>query len=151
MSSTPERRHRTAGGGAGLGGRRRPIHRGVSRIVTLVLAVGFVVVGVAGAASAHHNTITGTVVCKTGGGWAVTWHVENSEARTESITASNRPGVVPVGTQLSANQTRHFTETITTKPTSPLTLTLSARWTNDVTNTSSGTIPVASFTDNCVV
>ena len=148
MSSTPERRHRTAGGGAGLGVRRRPIHRGVSRVVTLVLAVGFAVVGVAGAASAHHNTITGTVVCKTGGGWAVTWHVENSEARTESITASNRPAV-PVGTQLSANETRSFNETITTKPTSPLTLTLSAKWTNGATNTSSGSIAVAKFLDGC--
>ena len=71
--------------------------RVVSRLVTLVLAVGFAVVGVAGAASAHHNTITGSVACKTGGGWAVTWTVVNSEPRTETITASNRP-VVPVGT-----------------------------------------------------
>jgi hypothetical protein len=121
----------------------------VSRVVTLVLAVGFAVVGVAGAASAHHNTITATVDCKTGGGWALTWRVANSEARTESITASNRPWVVPRGTQLSAHQARSFTETITTKPTSPLTLTLSARWTNGATNTSSGSIAVAKFIDGC--
>jgi hypothetical protein len=119
-------------------------------VVTLVLAVGFAVVGVAGAASAHHNTIRGDVVCKTGGGWAVTWRVENSEARTEWITASNRP-VVPVNTQLTANQTRTFSETVTTKPTSPLTLTLSAKWSNGATNTSSGYIPVAKFQDGCNV
>jgi hypothetical protein len=134
-----------------MGVRRRPIHRGVSRVVTLVLAVGFAVVGVAGAASAHHNTITGSVVCKTGGGWAVTWTVVNSEARTERITASNRPGVVPVGTELTSRQTRTFAETVTTKPTSPLTLTLSAKWTNGATNTSSGSIAVSKFQDGCNV
>ena len=116
-----------------------------------MLAVGFAVVGVAGAASAHHNTISGTVDCKAGGGWAVTWHVVNSEARTESITGSNRPGVVPVGTQLTAHQTRTFAETVTTRPTAPLTLRLSARWTNGATNTSSGSIPVADFADGCHV
>ncbi len=151
MSSSRERRHRTAGGTAGLGVRRRPIHRGVSRLVTLVLAVGFAVVGVAGAASAHHNTIAGTADCKAGGGWLVTWRVVNSEPRTESITASSRPGVVPVDTQLTANQTRSFTETVTTKPTGPLTLTLSARWTNGATNTSSGVTPLAEFEDGCNV
>jgi hypothetical protein len=152
MSSTPERRHRTAGGAAGLGVSRRPIHRGVSRIVTLVLAVGFAVVGVAGAASAHHNTITATVACKTeGGGWAVTWTVVNSETITEKITGSNRPSVVPVGTTFTSRQTKTFSETITAKPTANVTLKLDAKWTNGNTNTSYGTIPVASFTDNCLV
>ena len=151
MSSSRERRHRTAGGAAGLGVRRRPIHRGVSRALTLVLGVGFAVVGVAGAASAHHNTINGSVSCKEGGGWAVTWSVENSETRTEQITASNRPGVVPVGTQLTSRQTRTFAETVTTRPTAPLTLTLSAKWDNWATNTSSGSIPVAKFSVDCAV
>jgi hypothetical protein len=140
-SARSERRDRTAGGAA----------RGVSRVVTLVLAVGFAVVGVAGAASAHHNTITGTVTCKTGGGWSVAWRVENSEQITETVTASNRPGVVPVGTQLTARQTRTFTETVTAKPTSPLKLELSARWSNGNTATNSGSIPVSSFADGCNV
>ena len=151
MSSPRERRDRTAGGAAGQGDRRRPIHRGVSRIVTLVLAVGFAVVGIAGAASAHHNDITGSVACKTeGGGWAVTWTVVNSETITEKITGSNRPSVVPVGTTFTSRQTKTFTETITAKPTANVTLKLDAKWTNGNTNTSYGTIPVASFTDNCV-
>lgn len=142
MSSAPrERRDRTAGGAA----------RGISRVLTLVLAVGFAVVGVAGAASAHHNTITGTVTCKTGGGWSVAWKVVNSEQITETITASNRSAVVPVGTQLTAAQTRTFTETVTTKPTAAVTLTLSARWSNGNTATNSGSIPVASFADGCDV
>lgn len=128
-------------------------HRAVSRVVTLVLAVGFAVVGVAGAASAHHNTISGSVACATGGGWSVTWRVVNSESnKWEKITASNRPWVVPVDTFLSAGQSRTFNETVTTKPTSPLTLTLSAKWSNGVTKLNdSGSIPVASFADGCNV
>ncbi|TGN65942.1 hypothetical protein EXE59_19795 [Nocardioides eburneiflavus] len=141
MSSSRKRQDRTAGGAA----------RSVSRVVTLVLAVGFAVVGVAGAASAHHNTITGTVTCKSGGGWSVAWSVENSEQITETITASNRAAVVPVGTQLTARQTRTFTETVTAKPTSPLRLELSARWSNGTTATNSGSIAVSSFADGCNV
>ena len=125
-------------------------HRAVSRVVTLVLALGFAVVGIAGAASAHHNTISGTVACATGGGWSVTWSVTNSEQITETITSSNR-AVVPVGTTLSGAQTRAFAETVTTKPTSPLTLTLGGRWTNNVTASNSGSIPLASFSDGCNV
>ena len=151
MSSPRERRDRTAGGAAGQGDRRRPIQRGVTRIVTLVLAVGFAVVGIAGAASAHHNDITGTVACKTGGGWAVTWTVVNSETVTEKITGSTRPSVVPVGTTFTSRQARTFSETITAKPTASVTLKLDAKWTNGNTNTSTGSIPVAKFADNCNV
>lgn len=151
MSSSRERQDLAAGGAAGTDVRRLRVHRGVSRVVTLVLAVGFAVVGVAGAASAHHNTITGTVTCKTGGGWSVAWKVVNSEQITETITASNRTNVVPVGTQLTAAQTRTFTETVTTKPTAPLKLELSARWSNGTTATNSGSIPVSSFADGCNV
>ncbi|MCY4727261.1 hypothetical protein NYO98_13315 [Nocardioides sp. STR2] len=115
-----------------------------------MLAVGFAVVGVAGAASAHHNTINASVVCKTGGGWSVTWRVENSETVSETIRASNR-AAVPVGSRLTSRQVRTFGETITTKPTADVTLRLDARWDNGNTNTSYGTIAKASFTDDCVV
>lgn len=151
MSSARVRRDRTAGGATGTGVRPRTLHRGVSRVLTLALGVGFAVVGIAGAASAHHNTITASVVCKTGGGWTVTWRVVNSEQRTETITASNRPAVVPVGTQLSSAQARTFTEAFTSKPTSTQTLTLSARWTNGSTATNSGSIAVSKFSDGCNV
>ncbi|WP_210437621.1 hypothetical protein [Nocardioides xinjiangensis] len=119
-------------------------------MITLVLAVGFAVVGIAGAANAHHNTITGSVACKDGGGWAVTWTVVNSEPISETITYSSR-GVVPAGTTLSGHQTRTFTETVTTKPTEPLTLRLTAKWDNGYTRTNSGSVAVAKFTDKCDV
>lgn len=133
-----------------VAGPRSSLNRAVSRVVTIVLAVGFAVVGIAGTASAHHNTISGTVACASNGGWAVTWTVVNSEQRTETITSSNR-GVVPVGTQLTAAQTRTFSETVTTKPGSALTLTLGARWSNNTTATNSGSIPASWFSDNCNV
>lgn len=126
------------------------MNRALSRLLTLVLAVGFTVVGVAGAASAWHNTISGTVTCATAGGWVVTWQVENSESDTETITASSRPSVVPVGTTLDADETRTFTETITTKPTADVTLTLSARWSAGDVATNDGTVWVKSFSDTCV-
>jgi hypothetical protein len=134
MNAAPQERH----------------HRVVSRVVTLVLTVGFAGVGIAGAASAHHNTITGSVSCKTGGGWAVTWSVVNSEQITETITSSTR-AAVPVGSTLTAAQTKAFAETVTTKPTSPLTLTLGAKWSNGVTASNTGSIAVASFADGCNV
>ena len=104
--------------------------------MTLVVAVGFAIVGLAAPSSAHHNTINGSVSCRDGGGWTVTWQVTNSEQRTETITSSNRPSAVPVGTTLTSTQTRSFTEAVTTKPSSTVTLTLGARWTNGVTQTS---------------
>jgi hypothetical protein len=138
---------KTAVGAEGNAAPRLP--RMVSRVMTLVVAVGFAVVGIAGAASAHHNTITGTVTCATEGGWAVSWDVVNSEGISETITASNRAHVVPVGTTLTAKQKKTFTETVTTKPGSPLTLTLSAKWSNNTTQTNSGSIPVSDFKDAC--
>ncbi|RYC13746.1 hypothetical protein [Nocardioides zhouii] len=129
-------------------------HRAVSRIVTLVLAVGFAVVGIAGAASAHHNTITGTTTCKDGGGWTVSWTVVNSETIAETITASNRTSVVPVGTGLTGSQTRTFTETVTTKPTAALNLTLTGKWVRDGNNiysTNSDAVEVSEFSDACII
>lgn len=123
--------------------------RAVSRAMTLVVGVGFAVVGIAGAASAHHNTINGTVTCATSGGWNVTWTVDNSENVYETVTSSNRTSAVPVGTRLAPRERLTRTETVTTKPASPLTLTLGARWDNGNTNTSSGSIAVAKFEDKC--
>jgi hypothetical protein len=124
----------------------------VSRIVTLVLALGFAVVGVAGAASAHHNTVAGTVTCKQGGGWTVTWKVINSETISETITASNRTSVLPVGTVLTGSQTKTVTETVTTKPTAAINLTVTGKWVRDGQNiysTNSDVVEVAEFSDGC--
>lgn len=124
--------------------------RALARVVTLLVVVSFSVVGLAAPSMAHHNTITGTVACKIGGGWSVTWRVVNSEQRSETIVASNRSSAVPVGTVLGPWATRVSTETVTARPTAPLTLTLTGRWTNGVSATNSGSIPVAAFSDECV-
>lgn len=141
----------TEGSDGQVAGPRSSLNRAVSRVVTLVVAVGFAVVGVAGAASAHHNTITGTVACKQGGGWAVTWTVINSEAdKSEKITGSDRPSVVPVNTTLAPGETKKFAETVTTKPSSALVLTLTGYWAaTNVTTTNSGQIPLDKFTNDC--
>ncbi|GAA1918442.1 hypothetical protein GCM10009797_10220 [Nocardioides hwasunensis] len=119
--------------------------------MTLVIAVGFAVVGIAGAASAHHNTISGKVDCATGGGWAVTWWVTNSESqRSEKIIDSNRPSAVPIGTFIDKGKTGTFYETVTTKPSSGLTLSVKGYWASSNTTVSnSGTIPASKFADNC--
>ena len=129
-------------------------HRAVTRTVTLALAVGFAVVGLAAAASAHHNTITGKATCVEAGGWTVTWTVVNSENIPETITASNRAVVPANTTQLTANQTRTFTETVTTKPTAPLRLTLTGKWVRDgqaIYATNYDDIAVSEFSDSCHV
>ncbi len=125
--------------------------RAIARAAALLIVVSFAVVGIAGPSSAHHNTITGSVACKQGGGWLVTWRVVNSEKISETITASNRSTAVPVGTVLTASQSRLFTETITTRPVSTVTLTLSTRWTNNVKKTNSGSIAASSFAVDCAI
>ncbi|MCF6379436.1 hypothetical protein L2K70_17635 [Nocardioides KLBMP 9356] len=123
-------------------------------MMTLALAVGFAVLGVAGAASAHHNTVTGTVTCKQGGGWTVTWTIANSETISETITQSNRTAVLPVGTVIGGSQTRTVTETVTTKPTSAINLTVQGKWVRDGQNiysTNGDSVEVGEFSDGCNV
>lgn len=122
-----------------------------SRWMTVVVGLGVAVVGLAAPASAHHNTITAQVTCRDGGGWNVAWRVTNSEGITETITASTRPSVVPVGTTLTSRQTREFVEAVTTRPTSDLTLSLAARWSNGQTAQNSGSISSRYFSEDCLV
>lgn len=112
--------------------------RRISIVLTLVACV---VLGVASPAYAHHNTITGKAVCNTAtGAYDLTWSVKNSETdKSEVITASNRP-VVPVGTTIGNGATATFVESAPGTTQGTLTLTLSARWTNGVTNTASGSL-----------
>jgi hypothetical protein len=79
-------------------------------LITAVLSLGVVAL-VAAPASAHHNTITAKVVCSTDG-YKVVWSVTNSEsAKTEVITASNKPSVVPPNTTtLGFSETKTFVE-----------------------------------------
>ena len=112
------------------------------------LAIG-IVLTVALPASAHHNTIKGSVACASETNtWTVTWQVTNSESdKNEKITASSREGAVPVGTVINKGATRSFTETVIDPAT--LTLTLSAEWVNRVTSTNSGTVDKSSFDTGC--
>lgn len=119
----------------------------IKRIFIVIAAAILMTLGLAAPSFAHHNTIVGSVNCATEPNtWNVTWNVTNSEARTETITASNR-SVVPVGSQLTSRQTKSFTETVHAAAT--LNLTLSARWTNGVTNTNSGSVSESAFAKNC--
>ena len=69
----------------------------MSRVVTLVVAVGFAVVGRRGCRERPPQHDHGHVrLCVDAGGWTVTWTVVNSENVSETITASNRTPAVPV-------------------------------------------------------
>jgi hypothetical protein len=102
-------------------------------VVTAVLSLGVVAL-VAGPASAHHNTINPTVTCATDGTYKVTWAVTNSEsAKTEVITVSSNPALVPVGTSFAFSQTKTFTQFVT-EPQN-LELDLTGFWDGDTTTT----------------
>lgn len=120
-------------------------------LTTIVLSLGLVAL-TAAPASAHHNTIKAQVSCYTGpeGFWKVTWTVENSENREETITASNDASIVPVGTVIGARDTLTVVKYYASKPSSSFTLELSAEWSNGNTNTSEGTLDRRDFRDGCI-
>ena len=102
-------------------------------VVTAVLSLGVVAL-VAGPASAHHNTINPTVTCATDGTFKVDWAVTNSETnKTEVITVSSNPSVVPVGTTFAFSQTKTFTQFVTTPQN--LELDLTGFWDGDTSTT----------------
>lgn len=115
------------------------------RIVTMLLAAAMALIGtvlVAGPASAHHSSVSGTIACgPQSGTWVITWRVQNwndpAATNTATVTSSSR-GVVPVGTTFTPNQTKTFTETVSS--TSTVSLNVSMRWTNGVTSTNSGSV-----------
>jgi hypothetical protein len=121
-------------------------------LTTIVLSLGLVAL-TAGPASAHHNTITVSVSCNTGaeGYWKVTWSVANSESdKSETITSSSDPALVPVGTVIAAGATATFVEYYSVKPSSDKTLTLSAQWSNGVTNTDDEKLKKNDFSSDCL-
>lgn len=114
-------------------------------LATMALALGMVA-ATATSASAHHNTIEAVITCDTSDfTYDVTWSVTNSETLDETITASSDTALVPVGTTLGNKETKQFFESFSV-PTNK-TLTLSAEWTNDNTNTSKGEIKKNQFPD----
>lgn len=92
-------------------------------LITAVLSLGVVAL-VAGPASAHHNTISAKVTCAVDGDYTVTWSVNNSESnKTEVITASNMPAVVPVNTSFAFSETKTFVQEVSTPQNLELVLT----------------------------
>ncbi len=119
-------------------------------VITAVLSLGAVAL-IAGPASAHHNTINVNVACAAGGsGYAVTWSVTNSESdKTEVITASSMPGVVPVNTNFAFSETKQFIQTVT-EPQN-LELVLTGYWeATGVTTTNSGYLNSSAFPTGCI-
>ncbi|CAN5159448.1 hypothetical protein BH11ACT3_BH11ACT3_00340 [soil metagenome] len=123
-------------------------------VTAAILSLGAVAL-IAGPASAHHNDINVSVSCATGpygaasGAYVVTWTVKNSEVdKTETITSSSLPDVVaPTVTTFQPNETRVFTQSVSTAK--DITLTLGAAWDNGYTNSNSNSIAAASFPSGC--
>ncbi|MGX5681837.1 hypothetical protein [Schumannella luteola] len=119
--------------------------KALAGLATVALALGMVAL-TATSASAHHNDIVPTISCTDDYQFQVDWAVSNSETLTETITASSDTALVPVGTSFGNKETKVFTEYFGA-PTAK-TLTLSAKWSNNNTNTSSGSIKKNDF-PNC--
>jgi hypothetical protein len=118
-------------------------------VITAVLSLGVVVL-VAGPASAHHNTIKVNVVCATDGGYKVTWSVTNSESdKTEKITQSNMPAVVPINTTFGFSETKQFVQ-IVSEPQN-LELVLTGYWqATNYYSTDKGWLGKDSFPTGCI-
>lgn len=118
---------------------RAPFRRIAAILTSLALGAGLAVVGVAAPASAHHNTITATASCAAETGtFDITWKVENSENRKETITASSNKDLVPVGTELGKREVKTFVQKGV--PGGTYKLDLSAKWDNGATQKNSGGI-----------
>ncbi len=116
--------------------------RAAAVLTTLALAGGLAVVGAAAPASAHHNTITGKVVCAADGSASIEWTVKNSESnRDETITASSDTALVPVGTEIKKAKSATFVQDDVAVGT--VKLTLSGSWpSSGATSTDSGSVTV---------
>ncbi|WP_234980876.1 hypothetical protein [Agromyces cerinus] len=122
---------------------RRPFRRFAAILTSLALGAGFALVGVAAPASAHHNTISATATCDVATGtFDITWTVENSENRVETITRSSNEALVPVGTEFGKREVKTFTQTDVADGTYKLDL--SAKWDNGAKQSNSGGITVDS-------
>ncbi|HWH26460.1 MAG TPA: hypothetical protein VNT53_07425 [Pseudolysinimonas sp.] len=116
--------------------------------IATALSLGVVAL-VASPASAHHNTIAVDVSCATSGAYTVSWTVTNSEStKSEVITESSLPDVVPVGTTLGFSESRVFTQHLTEPK--DLTLALTGYWAaGNVTTKASASIATAYFPTGC--
>ncbi|MGL5809609.1 MAG: hypothetical protein ACRCYQ_06680 [Nocardioides sp.] len=113
----------------------------------LLLALGMAV-GVVAPAYAHHNSITVVAECDVyePGSWVITWSVTNSEDdKYETVTASSRPDVLPVGTEIGPGATIEAKESATAAE--DLTLEITTEWDNGVVATDSGTLSAGEYPD----
>jgi hypothetical protein len=89
----------------------------IAAVSTVFIAVALSIVAVAGPASAHTATLSGTAVCNAADGSAtVTWTIDNDYNELLNVTASNNLAS-PVGTTVAAtgggsDTTQTFTQTI---------------------------------------
>jgi hypothetical protein len=113
-------------------------------VVTAVLSLGVVAL-VAGPASAHHNTIWPEVTCAVNGTYDISWSVENSETgKTEVITQSNHPEIVPVNTSFGFHEKKYFPQNVSTPQS--ITLSLTGFWDGDTSTTSDDVYNTTSYT-----
>jgi hypothetical protein len=113
-------------------------------LTTLALALGMVAL-TAGPASAHHSTITATVECTSPNAATITWKVQNWNGGKIGKVDSSTGNIVPAGTLFNSNETKYFTQNITTTGNYSLSVTMSwdngsGGWNN--TETDSGSINV---------
>lgn len=118
-------------------------------VAAILLAVGMSGVG-ALSASAWHSTITSDVKCSTTSAATITWHVQGYDSEETGTVTASTDGIVPVDTTFAGNESKDFTQVITTPGTYELNVTMD--WPSDtgVTNTGSITVDKAVF-DACYV
>lgn len=110
-----------------------------------VLAGAAILVPVGGA-SAHHNTISSTVEC-VDYEWVVTWSVENSENRVETITGTSDAALFAEGVQVPARGTITASEVFASPEDKQVKL--KGQWDNGQTATNVGYVTSAQFVGDC--
>jgi hypothetical protein len=121
----------------------------IAGLSAVVLSLGLVAL-VAGPASAHTNTVNGSVACNTAdGSYVITWTVKNSESdKAETITASSNTAVVPVNTVIAAGATGSYQQTVTSS--GKYSLTVTGTWQVDnYVHQDSGSVKKSDFPKNC--
>ena len=117
-------------------------------IAALLMAAGIVALSPALSASAHHNDVYVSASCDNFV-WTITWKIVNSEAdKAERITSSTDQSIIADDTVIDKGGTYTTSETVSGPVTK--TLTISAVWTNGVTNNAAATIYPSDFTGTCV-
>jgi hypothetical protein len=120
-------------------------------LTALALSLGMVVL-TAGPASAHHSTITATVACTSPTAATITWSVQNWNGGKTGEVVSSTNNLVPAGTQFASNETKQYTQNVTSTGTYTLSVTMKwwdgDSWENQTTNSGSKQVK-SSDLDDC--